>query len=773
MIIVNFKTILAVIVAILIGNSLTFSKDKFTLKPAIPTFNGVVNTNNGSWLAYGNGGDFYLEENNIVKRINIGFDLDILQVINDKDSLVAFTREGFFLVSKDNGKSWKKIENIKHSGIDLFMTSNKYLTYDKNSIYVIDKFTGNRGKLDSSINGFKYISDRNFYQDAHKATIIDNFFYFQDTRYNEERKEWVSTIYSLDINSTDLSLKKVIELKKNDNNYNLNLFSFQGKLHCYFGNGGVYGINNGELELKFKLPEKSLVKVFNNNLYSLSILQNSKNEIPKYNLKLYNSNYSVVDSSLSEILDKNIQMTDFILYNEKNYVVSSKNILSNTVKSKTDFIVNMNDYFSSSESYIEKDGNSGLFINYNFFSGSISVFSTHDFIRYKSRELITSINGEELNVSNIYTTNEKGIKKFHLIAMTNEIDSKYYYLESIDTLKTFDYKVINMNNFLTKYESIEKIYNIGNSNGGNIFRVITRESVGYKEKYLFFNNDSLRLIKENIFLSSPVVVGKDIYFRSTDSTFGLAKLNIDNSQITYFDNIVFEDKSNVSLEYFGKSKDTLIVVESKDNWGENGMYKILLFFTKNGQFQIIDSNDNVGVDNVLPKYSFIDDKDIQYVCGNNIIKDLKSGEFQDYFTNDSIVYNQVDKLYFYTYHELYPIVNSSNGKLNYLSIHLYHHNYQNLFTFEKDITNSIENIDRDNLDESSTLSEISIFPNPVRTDINVSKHYTKYEIRDINGNEVAKGENNNTISVSNLVHGTYFLTIFTNSHHKTFKFIKE
>lgn len=75
----------------------------------------------------------------------------------------------------------------------------------------------------------------------------------------------------------------------------------------------------------------------------------------------------------------------------------------------------------------------------------------------------------------------------------------------------------------------------------------------------------------------------------------------------------------------------------------------------------------------------------------------------------------------------------------------------------------------------STLDEFSVFPNPVRDELYISGHrpLDKIEIYNSIGQLVGtKSEELSMVSVSDLETGVYFITLFTDSAQKTFKFVK-
>jgi hypothetical protein len=79
---------------------------------------------------------------------------------------------------------------------------------------------------------------------------------------------------------------------------------------------------------------------------------------------------------------------------------------------------------------------------------------------------------------------------------------------------------------------------------------------------------------------------------------------------------------------------------------------------------------------------------------------------------------------------------------------------------------------------NSEKSEINLFPNPVKDELNIisSTNNFSYQIYDVYGKEITKGfsfQNNKTVSCVSINKGVYFIKVQAADEIQTFKFIKE
>ncbi|MBI2257444.1 MAG: T9SS type A sorting domain-containing protein [Flavobacteriia bacterium] len=79
-------------------------------------------------------------------------------------------------------------------------------------------------------------------------------------------------------------------------------------------------------------------------------------------------------------------------------------------------------------------------------------------------------------------------------------------------------------------------------------------------------------------------------------------------------------------------------------------------------------------------------------------------------------------------------------------------------------------------EEELSSNEIKVGPNPVSNFLNIyskTNSNTPYEVVDIEGKIIKKGVSNQTIDVSDLVNGFYFLNLLNQGEKKTYPFVKE
>ena len=107
-------------------------------------------------------------------------------------------------------------------------------------------------------------------------------------------------------------------------------------------------------------------------------------------------------------------------------------------------------------------------------------------------------------------------------------------------------------------------------------------------------------------------------------------------------------------------------------------------------------------------------------------------------SNDELAVNVYVNIWVKGYVERTVTVHSSEGDL-----HFYVYVNEDLITSVSEITND----------------EVSLYPNPVRNILNINIIADKVDVFDLTGRKLMTMENTNTVDVSNLIPGVYFVKI--------------